>query len=277
MHKPAALLADIVTTADAVLSENALNSQQQTFVRHIRNTADDLLTIAREIPPTDHALRQIVPVLEDTFAKPQAVLFGYAQMLLEQPASFGGAVLSEWQREQMALIYDRGLALAQLTEHLKQEAAAERRAQHQAAPVIFDLNMLIYQNIPVYRYWLRDAAVKITAEFPQGLPPALCNPYHIEAFVHHTVVTMARELVAYGQIRLSGSLSTDHQFVELAIFCTGIQLTADELRILFVQNGRHIYQERVAQQGGSVAYSRENGVGATVSLRLPLPPRVTSS
>src|SRR5574339_317518 len=73
MQKPSLLLAEIIEIANAVLSEDSLNSQQATFVRHIYNTAQELHSIAAAIPPTDYAIRTIVPVLGDTFFKPQYV------------------------------------------------------------------------------------------------------------------------------------------------------------------------------------------------------------
>jgi hypothetical protein len=277
MQKPALLLAEIMAIATEVLSEASLNSQQITFVQHIYNTAQELHTIAAAIPTTEYAIRAIVPVLGETFTKPQSVIFGYAKMLMEQPAAFGGAVLNAVQHAQISSIYDKGVALAQLSAELKQAALDERKSQRNAPPIIFDLNMVIWQNIPVYRYWLRDKAIKVTAEFPQGLAPVLCNPYHISAIAHHIVITMATELVEYGKIRISAAMREDKQAVTLSFFCTGIQLDNAEQGILFEQQGRHIYRERITEQNGELHFSREPGVGASVHIDLPLPPRITSA
>ena len=277
MQKPAALLAEIIALADEVLSDDGLNSQQITFIRHIYNTAQELHTIAAAIPPTEYAIRAIVPVLGEPFFKPQSVIFGYAKMLMEQPAVFGGAVLNADQHARINSIYDKGIALAQLSEQLKQDALEKRKTQRNADPIIFDLNMIIWQSIPVYRYWLRDTAVKVTAEFPPGLAPVLSNPYHIAAIAQHIVVTMATELVEYGKINISAALRNDKQAVTLNFFCTGIQLNSTEQNILFEKQGRHIYRERITELNGTLHFSREPGVGASVHIDLPLPPRVTSA
>lgn len=277
MQKPSALLAEIASIVADVLSKNSLNPQQQTFLRHIHQTAQELHTIVRDIPPTEYALRAIIPSLGKRFVQPQTVIFGYAKMLMEQPDSFGGAVLSEWQHEHVIAIYEKGVALAQFTEKIKQTASDEQQKQQNASAAIFDLNMHIWQNIPVYRYWLRDKAVKVTAEFPQGLPPVLCNPYHIAAIAQHIVLTMATELIEYGKIRISAALREDSQAVVLNFFCTGIQLNEAEQHILFQKQGRYIYRERLSSQQGTLHFSREAGIGATLHIDLPLPPRATSS
>ncbi|MDQ7034292.1 MAG: hypothetical protein Q9P01_05495 [Anaerolineae bacterium] len=270
------MLAEIVTRTAAVLSKNSLNPQQQTFLQHIHQTAQELHTIARDIPPTDYALHAIIPMLGDSFTQPQTVIFGYAKMLMEEPDSFGGAVLNSWQHEQVMTVYERGIALAQLTEKVTQDAFHEQQKQHNASPIIFDLNMHIWQNIPVYRYWLRDKAVKISANFPQGLPPVLCNPYHIAAIAQHIVLTMATELIEYGNIQISGTLREDSQAVMLNFFCTGIQLNDNVQYILFDKQGRYMYRERIISQRGTLHFSHEVGIGATVHIDLPLPSRATS-
>lgn len=276
MDKPATLLTDILRAADSALAEDTLNEQQRTFMQHIRHTTQQLHAMIADIPAMDYALRRIMPTLGDAFEQPQSTLFGYAKMLMEQPESFGGALLSEFQREQATIIYDRGIALAQLTGRLRSEAFEERQQQRTASPINFDLNMLIWQQVPVYRYWIRHEAVTLTVTFPTGLPPVYCNPYHIAEIVQHIVVTMARDLVEQGQIRLSAVLSADGMALELQIFCTGIRLLADDLDNLFQKNGRHVYRDRLADQSGSLHITREPGVGAAVHLMLPLAPRATS-
>jgi hypothetical protein len=276
MQKPAALLAEIIAQADEVLSRDSLNSQQITFVRHIYNTAQELHTIAAAIPPTEYAIRAIVPILGEAFFKPQSVIFGYAKMLMEQPAAFGEATLNADQYDQISSIYDKGVALAQLSEQLKHAALEERKTQRNADPIIFDLNMVIWQSIPVYRYWLRDKAVKVTAEFPPGLAPVLSNPYHVAAIAQHIVLTMATELVEYGKINISAAMRDDKQAVTLNFFCTGISLNHDEQNILFEKQGRHIYRERITELNGELYFSHKPGVGASVHLDLPLSPRITS-
>jgi hypothetical protein len=275
MQKPSALLEDIVSLAAALATDDSFNPQQQTFLRHMHNTAQELHALAQDIPPTEYAMRMIIPVLGEAFSKPQAVLFGYAKMLLEQPEAFGGHHLSAQQQQQISLVYDKSIELARLTDQLQQAAIDERKEQHNARAVIFDLNMHIWQNIPVYRYWLRNKAVKVTAEFPQGLPPVLCNPYHIAAIAQHIVLTMATELIEYGHIRISGALREDSQAVVLNFFCTGLKLSASEQDILFQQQGRYLYRERISAQNATLHFSHDAGLGATVHLALPLPPRAT--
>jgi chemotaxis protein histidine kinase CheA len=94
--------------------------------------------------------------------------------------------------------------------------------------------------------------------------------------IQHIIVTIASELIEYGEIRLANALTDDQQAIELLIFCTGLQLTTDEQHTLFHQNGRDMYRKRLKEQNGSVTFSRQPGTGATVHIRLPISPRMTS-
>ncbi len=273
--KPAARLAAIVAHLEPLLTDPTLTSQQHTFIQHMHRTAHTLHDTARQIPATAVALRQILPVLGDDFLHPQQVLVGYAKMLIDHPESFDGATLSMSQRQALMQVHDESVSLYRFTERLRDEAFTERREQRNASPVDFELNMLIWQHVPVYRYWLSDEAVTLTVDFPAGLPLVHGQPYHIAELVRHLVVTMGRDLIEYGNIDLSAVHLPDIARVSLRVFCTGVQLLPDELETLFQANGRHVYRQRIQQQNITLDMSRESGVGATIHLGLPLATRIT--
>ena len=169
--KPAARLAAIVAHLEPLLTDPTLTSQQQTFIQHMHRTAHTLHDTARQIPATAVALRQILPVLGDDFLHPQQVLVGYAKMLIDHPESFDGATLSMSQRQALMQVHDESVSLYRFTERLRDEAFTERREQRNASPVDFELNMLIWQHVPVYRYWLSDEAVTLTVGFSGRIAP----------------------------------------------------------------------------------------------------------
>ena len=276
MPKPQVILQEILEAADAVLGEDGLNEQQRTFMQHIQHSATRLYQIAIEIPPIEYALQQIIPALGDSFLAPQSSLFGYAKMLLDDPDSFGGAVLSEWQREHVSRIYDLGSELYALTGQIQKDAFETRKQDRKAPPTIFDLNMLIWQQIPVYRYWIRQEAVTLTVEFPVGLPPIYCNPYHIGEIVQHIIVTIAREILMEGRIHLLGALAQDQRMLYLDIQYTGRNGIDDVGEILFKDGGRHLYAQRLSEQGGIFEQLKQSAEHETLRLSLPLAPRATS-
>jgi hypothetical protein len=86
--------------------------------------------------------------------------------------------------------------------------------------------------------------------------------------VRHTLVTMARELVEYGDLQLNASSDAAQGRVSLAIFCTGIQLTPEDIATLYQKQGRHLYLKHLREDGGSIDTMREPGRGASVIVHL---------
>lgn len=272
MSNPKDLLAEVITATDNVLVSD-LNAQQVTFVTHIRNTARTLREMLHGIPMTDYALHRIIPILGDTFETPQRVIIGYAKMLRDHPEHFNNATLSAQQRDQMQIIYDSGIILAQQTEQIKQAAFQERKQHRNAPPTIFDLNMLVWQNIPIYRYLLKDAAIKLTANMPQGLPPIIVNPYHLAEIVQHIIMTTAQELMAFGDVQLRANYNSHIPCVTLSIHFAGLTLDDDAMASLFEKQGRHLVRQRITQQAITLHRERERD-GSFIHLDLPLPKSV---
>jgi hypothetical protein len=278
--KPAALLDSILEKLQLLLADDAsLNPQQKTFIRHMHNTAQKLHAIAREIPSTDSALRQILPALGDDFLQPQQALVGYAKMLIEHPESFhdadDSAELTPAQRRILMQIHDESVSLYRLTERIREEAFNERRDQRTADPADFDLNMLIWQHVPVYRYWLKDNPVTVTVNFPAGLPPVHAQGYHLAEAVQHFIVTMGRDLVEQGNIQISADYILDDNCVSLKILCPEYRFTLDDFDVLFKQNGRDVYLQRLQEQN-ILLHAMSPSEGAAIYLDIPAARRFTS-
>ncbi|QPC82309.1 hypothetical protein G4Y79_21915 [Phototrophicus methaneseepsis] len=269
IQDPAHHLAAIHAAATALLMHaEPLDAQQRTFIEHIARTSAQLETLVAGLPPTEAAWQQVIPVLGETFSKPQAALFGYARMLLEHPAQFGSAPPTEWQQAQLETIYQHGIALAQTTETLKQNAFAARQARRQQPAAAFDLVSLLWQQAPLYQFWLKPYPVRLHFGLDAMLPPAYGRPYHVDELIRHTLVTMASELVEYGDLRLGVEADMIQKHVSVSIFCTGIQLTSQEIATLYQKQGRHLYEKHLQEDGGSLDYQREAGHGASVIVHL---------
>jgi signal transduction histidine kinase len=270
MIQPKHLLQDILTAVDELTARVPLNAQQKPFVTHIRQTAERLHAQTSDLPPTEYAMWRIVPALGDDLKQAVTGLYGYARMLLDHPAQFGGATIPDAQRPPLETIYERGITLAQLIDRLHQQAFDQRKAQRTAKAVHFDLNMLIWQNIPVYRYWLRDDAIKLTTDFPNGLPPIVGRPYHIAALVQHVVVFTAQTFMAYGDVKISANYDATARVVRLRIFFMGLTITPEIRATLFERSGREMYQQQMDAQGIRWATEHDPGYGSSLVFAFPI-------
>lgn len=262
MPFPAELIGKIQIAVDNVLADGQLNPQQQTFVNHIQKISTELTKAISPIPETEHALQRIIPSFGDSFLQQQAALFGYAKLLLEHPQSFEDAILSEYQQDQMRLIYQYGQRLYDLTEQIQQTALTERRKQHRAKPAPTDLSEFFAQEDPILRYFLRKHPIQLDIHAEPIIVKIV--PYHLAAFIQHIVSTMSSELIdEQGQIRIGATQQAIH------IFCTEIELNTSEQESLFKKNGRYAYPQRFIQDGGTIHFLRNAEGGATIQLVLP--------
>ncbi|MEO1289756.1 MAG: hypothetical protein AAFV93_18490, partial [Chloroflexota bacterium] len=259
MPTPQDLLRAILVELDAIpLDNKPFNAQQVTFMQHIRNTTDALLTIFDPMPQSAYALQRIVPGMSDSLLQQEVALFGYARLLLEHPDSFDGAVVPEPYRAPLERIYQLGQQLHRLMEQIQQEALINRRQQQSAPATHFNLTQLFTDDLPILQYLLRDYPIQITATIK---PLDVCFPkYHLIEFIQHIVLTLTHDLIEYGHIKISTSDNS------LIIFCTGIQLTQTEIETLFKKQGRYIYPRRFERSGGNINFTREQGRGASIVL-----------
>lgn len=269
MTDPRQTLELILAQSDALLAghDGPLNPQQQTFVRHIQQTARQLHRMVADVPPTQRAQREIFPVMGDDFVQPQVALFGYARMLLQHPESFGGATPTPQQRDRLRAIDEAASGLYRLTTQLNEDATAERLSQRQAAPTRFDLSADLTGYLPVLRYWLRGQPVQLSVDIQPDVM-VYAQAYHVREAIRHILYVMAYERVNYGRLALNVQIH-DADFAEVRIFCTGIRLDDDDMRALFGQDGRHIYHRQILKQGGELRVRREPGVGSTLAFTLP--------
>lgn len=247
---------------------DALNEQQRTFVQHIANSSQTLLKQIDGLPPTEAAYVQVIPALGDAFRNPQTSLVGYAQMLLEHPQQFGSETVSESQQAQLQTIYTHAVQLYQATEAITQAAFEQRQALRQQPAAAFDLVTMLYQQGPLYHYWLRTYPVRLNLGLDVMLPPAWGRPYHLDGLLRHVLVTMASELVEYGEIQLNAVDGRQADKVTVAIFCTGTQLRNADLAVLFKDKGRQLYLKHLQDDGGQITIERQPGRGASLLVHL---------
>ena len=259
-------LSNIQALLQQLLQDKTLTSQQQTFVKHMSQSADQLFALIEPVPAGLLALHEIIPTLPASFNQALPVLYGYARLLLDQPATFDRDALTPSQHTLLTQIYEHSLTFSQRIEKLKRDAFLSRVQQRQQSREQFNLNALLEQMIPVYRYWLRDASVRFTADL-QAIPDVLSHPYHLNAIIRHIVVTIATELLEYGELHLSCSCNKSRAVV--AIFATGLQGTSVEMDILFRIEGRHVYQQQMAKLGSEMKIDVTPGSGTTFYIYVP--------
>lgn len=261
MPFPSELVREIQIAVDNVLQDAGLNPQQQTFVTYIQKISTELSHTVQDIPPNESALRRIIPSLGDSFLQQQAALFGYAKLLLEHPQSFDDKLLSEYQQDQMRLIYQYGQNLYELTEEIQKAALDERRQQHNTIAVRTDLRVFFNQEESTLHYFLRNHAVKLSIIPSPSIVTIV--PYHLAAFIQHIVITISHELIESGQIKINNQQNI------VDIFGTGLVLDTSQQDILFKKDGRYAYPQRFIQAGGSIHFLRDSEYGATIRLVLP--------
>lgn len=265
------MLDEIRQAIKPVAQDQSLNPQQTLFVTHIEKTTDRLLQQIESLPDTAYAELQVLPVLGEQFLQPLVAVYGYAKLLLDSPQSFNGAVVTGENRASLEAIFSTGRALEQRVESLSQQAFQHRLDERKAPPQPLDLQEFIAENLPIYRYWIRDCAVQI--QHTQGHNSAhqhtfvVAQPYHLNALFQHIVSVMAREWVEYGVIRIS--TETMDKFAEISIFCTGVQIADHEMNEMFHKDGRTVYLQQLQKMGGEIETRVQAGVGSAIIVRLP--------
>ncbi|GAB5494819.1 MAG: hypothetical protein Phog2KO_50340 [Phototrophicaceae bacterium] len=260
MPFPSELVREIQIAVNNVLADNALNPQQQTFVAHIHKINDEIAKVVQAIPKTEHAHKRIIPSFGDTFLQQQVALFGYAKLLLESPQSFEGAILSEYQQDQMQIIYQYGQQLYELTEQIQKTAFAERRQQYSAEAENINLADFFTEEAPILRYYLRKKPIQLNIDSEPI--QVKVRPYHLSAFIQHIVSIIAEELIE------SGTINIQTQGNQIEIFCDGIDLNQSEQDTLFKKNGRYAYPQRFIQNGGIIYLETHQEYGASIYLGL---------
>lgn len=265
------MLDEIRQTIKPVAQDQSLNPQQAMFVTHIEKTTDRLQQQIEFLPDREYAELQVLPVLGEQFLQPLVAIYGYAKLLLDSPQSFDGALVTGENRASLEAIFSTGRALEQHIESLSQQAFQHRLDARKSPPQSLDLQAFIAENLPIYRYWIRDCAVQIqhTQENILDHQPItiVARPYHLNALFQHIISVMAREWIEYGVIRLSTEIMDE--FAELAIFCTGVQLMEQDMETLFHKDGRAVYLQQLQKMGGDIETSVQAGVGSTIIVRLP--------
>lgn len=264
MPSPLEYLQAIARAIDNVQRDSDLNEQQQTFVNHIQKIASELQRAIEPIPPTELALITILPSFGDAFLQQQAALFGYAKMLLDHPQSFDDAILSEYQRDQMQIVYQQGQALHTLTNQIYKTAHSERKTQHQATPQIINVLVFLIEQIPILNYYCAHLAYTGTHDSSDML--ALATPYHLAAFIQHIIRVLAQDIDGVEQIEIG--IEAIEETIAIVINSIDSTLTDEDYKTIFVTQGRYLYQQRFQKEGGRIQIRRDTN-DTHIQLRLP--------
>lgn len=251
-------LSAIRASAQALLkAADALNDQQRPFVQHIARISQNLLEQLDGLPATEAAYLQVIPALGAAFRSPQESLIGYARMLLDHPQQFGSEQITETQSAQLETLYTHAIQLFQATDAINQAAFQQRQAQRQQSAAAFDLVTMLYQQAPLYHYWLKPYPVQLVMNLDVILPPAWGRPYHVDGLIRHVLMTLAAEPDYLGEMRLS-AISKQIGRVTVELVCKDTQLSEEVLASLFQGNGRHLYGQHLHEDGGKIEVVRQH-------------------
>ncbi len=253
-------------TQAQTLTHGTLNAPQQAFTQHIANLYQRLAQQLAEAPGSQAAALAVIPALGDPFYQQLTAAYGYARLLLESPASFQGAALPDELVPAATHLYEQGMALAQRWDALRAQAAQARVTARRQPAQSFDAAALIQEMQPIYQFLLAKRPVRVIGDAPPTAP-VYARQYHIAELLNHLVLTTASELMEYGTIRLA--LRDEPRCVALAVECSGLGLTPDEMAVLFEKNGRHVYREQLDVDEGYMTFHREPGVRGTLLVHIP--------
>lgn len=263
-----AQLTDTLVEAAAHLSTQPLAPTQQPIAQYIQQSVAQFARLVADIPPGERAMRELVPLVSAELLTPLTPIRGYALMLRDYPAQFGMESTAPPIIATATVLHDGALRLQQQLDTVKTEALAQRQTERSQPPQVFNLPAILREYLPIWRYGLSDRAIQLVDDLPETLH-VFAQTYHVAAIAQHVLLTMARELLTSGQIHLRAERHVNGTHAELGIFATELQLREIDYDTLFKQQGRHIYRQQIARQGGFVRTQRAD-IGSTVYISLPL-------
>ena len=94
---------------------------------------------------------------------------GYAKLLLDSPESFSNSANEIEGQNQLRSIYDNGIALTQIIDNFAQTSMQERLVARKASPQFFDIEIVLHQELPLLRYWIKPQLIQLYIEIEEDL------------------------------------------------------------------------------------------------------------
>ena len=234
------------------VSQSNLSNQQLIFVTHIEKTAQTLLdSKLYYMPQTEYHHMHILPSLGDELIQPITAIYGYAKLLLDSPASFYGAKISDSQRPMLEAIYQIGRNLETYINAINQKANKYRQTARQQPPQIIDLRQFIYKHKIIYEYWLRQIKKSLLTFIDEEDYPIFVNSYHLNAIFQHCIVTPYIELHGnFSGPRLY--IQNSYNYIQVVINCSSMAFSDNNMRILFQHNGRETYLTQLKNMNAQI-------------------------
>ncbi|MFQ3648061.1 MAG: hypothetical protein SNJ54_09710 [Anaerolineae bacterium] len=262
-----AALLGAMQRAAGMLRSADLAQAQRPIAQHVHKLTGLISDALDGLPDLPHALQAALPTLGEDFPRHLETIQHYARLLIESPASFGGAALPPEALPATEALYAASRALRDHCEALRQQTIQERLHARRGAPEAFDWNAHLQNEAPLLRYLLRQRPIQL--EFTPHAAPLMifARRYHTTELVRHIVLTLGTELMAYGRIQLR--LQPEAACHALRIYATGLQFTPSETAALFSRHGRHLYREQLDVDAGYLTFERQAGVGSSIIVHLP--------
>lgn len=245
--------------AERVRAERTLRAAQDELIQ-----AGKLAVIGQLSTGIAHELNQPLAALR--------TLSGNAARFLER----GDEATTRSNLERIAQLVDRmGLITGQLK-------AFARKSSGQARPV--DIRQVVAHAIAILDQRLRSTHAQVTTDFPDDMPPALCDANRLEQVLVNLIGNAldAMDKLASPRVELSGT--TDGQMVRLEIRDHGDGLSDETRSRLFepffttkeagvgLGLGLAISAGIVSDFGGSLSGDNHPAGGALFTLEIPLAP-----
>ncbi|MBC8087033.1 MAG: GAF domain-containing protein [Phycisphaerae bacterium] len=263
----------------AAMTQNAITSDDGTVVGQVvsvRNMAAEY-EVAAQMRHTEKmvALGELVAGVAHEINNPLTGISAFAQLLLEEP-------LSAEQRESVQLIKRES---DRATTVIRDLLLFARKEGASAGPV--DVNALLEQTVRLRAYQLRNANVEVTLLLDPTNPHVQGDRQKLQQVLLNVIVNAEHAMGSKGSARLLLRSARDGDQVVVDATDSGVGMSPDTRRRMFepfyttkppgigTGLGMSVSYGIIQAHSGTIEAHSEPDVGTTISIRLPLLPRLS--
>ena len=266
------------TEFPAAMTQNAITSDDGTVVGQVvsvRNMTAEY-EVAAQMRHTEKmvALGELVAGVAHEINNPLTGISAFAQLLLDEP-------LSPEQRDSVQLIKRES---DRATTVIRDLLLFARKEGASAGPV--DMNALLEQTVRLRAYQLRNANVEVTLLLDPTNPHVVGDRQKLQQVLLNVIVNAEHAMEAKSSSRLLLRSSRDGDQVVVDATDSGVGMSPETRRRIFepfyttkppgigTGLGMSVSYGIIQAHGGTIEAHSESGVGTTISIRLPIVPRV---
>lgn len=263
----------------AAMTQNAITSDDGTVVGQVvsvRNMTAEY-EVAAQMRHTEKmvALGELVAGVAHEINNPLTGISAFAQLLLEEP-------LNNEQRESVQLIKRES---DRATTVIRDLLLFARKEGASAGPV--DINALLEQTVRLRAYQLRNANIEVTLLLDPTNPHVQGDRQKLQQVLLNVIVNAEHAMESKPSARLLLRSARDGDQVVLDATDSGVGMSPETRRRIFepfyttkppgigTGLGMSVSYGIIQAHGGNIEAHSEAGVGTTISIRLPLIPRLS--